>query len=127
MFFKVDFEKAYEVWSFLDQVMAKMGFGKKWRAWILGCVSTVSILVLVNGAPTLQFRISKGLRQGCPLSPFLFNLVVEALSFFLCLAVSQNLFKGIKVGFDELSVSHLQYADDTIIFYESEVEQLLNV
>ena len=70
---KVDFEKAYDSveWSFLDWVMAKMGFGERWRKWILGCVSTASISVLVNGSPSRQFRISRGLRQGCPLSPFL--------------------------------------------------------
>ena len=126
---KVDFEKAYDSveWSFLDWVMDKMGFGEKWRKWIMGCVSTTSIFMLVNGSPSRQFRISRGLRQGCPLSPFLFNLVAKALSSLLHEAVSRNLFKGIKVGSNEMSVSHLQYADDTIIFCEAQVDQLLNV
>ena len=83
--------------------------------------------VLVNGVPSRQFRIRRGLRQGCPLSPFLFNLVAEALSHLFHEAVSHNLFKGIKVGYDGLLVSHLQYADDTIIFCEPVTEQLLNV
>ena len=93
----------------------------------MSCVSTAFISVLVNGSPSRQFRISRGLRQGCPLSPFLFNLVVEVLSSFLHEAISRNLFKGIKVGRNEMSVSHLQYADDTIIFCKSQVDQLLNV
>ena len=87
---KVDFEKAYGSveWSFLDWVMAKMGFGVKWRKWIMGCVSTASLSVFVNGSLSRQFRTSRGLRQGCPLSPFLFNLVAEALSSLIQEAVS---------------------------------------
>ena len=62
------------------------------------------------------------MRQGYPLSPFLFNMVVEALSVLLHKAVSLNLFNGIKVGNGEVLVSHLQYADDMIIFVEFTVD-----
>ena len=92
---KVDFEKAYDSvdWFFLDFVLEKMGFEKKWRKWIQACVSTVSLSVLVNGAPTRQFNIKRGLRQGCPLSPLLFNLVVEALSVVMDKSFSLDLCK----------------------------------
>ena len=106
-------------WSFLDMVMKKMNFGEKWRKWIWSCVSTVFLFILVNGAPSRQFNTKRGLRQGCLLSPFLFNLVVEALSFLLHGAVSKDLFNRIKVGNGETMVSHLQYADDIIIFFQS--------
>ena len=72
-------------------------------------------------------KIRRGPRQGCTLSSLLFNLVAEALSSILHGAVSLNLFNGIKVGHDGLLVSHLQYANCTIIFYELVMDQLLNV
>ena len=121
MIFKVDFEKAYDSvdWYFLEAVMVKMGFGGRWRKWIRACVSTASLSVLINGSLSRQFKASRGLRQGCPLSLLLFNLVVETLSGLLHSAISHDLFKGIKVGFNDVMVSHLQFADDTLIFCES--------
>jgi len=70
--FKVDFEKAYDsvCWDFLHDVMMKMGFGQKWCAWIMTCLKTSMASVLVNGSPTDEFKIGRGLRQGDPLSPF---------------------------------------------------------
>ncbi|XVE62138.1 hypothetical protein DITRI_Ditri06bG0094800 [Diplodiscus trichospermus] len=107
--------------------MEKMGFGVKWRGWIMGCVSTVTLLVLVNGVPTRQFRMSRGLRQGCPLSSFLFNLVREVLSVHIHKAISLNFFKGASVGNDALPISHLQFIDDKIIFCKLTLEQISNV
>ena len=126
---KVDFEKAYDSvdWLFLEAIMAKMGFGERWRKWIMACISTASLSVLINGTPSRQFKSNKGLRQGCPLSPLLFNIVAEALSSLIYSAVSLNLFKGIKVGIEEVMISHLHFADDTIIFCESDIGQISNV
>ncbi|GLT27528.1 hypothetical protein SLA2020_025150 [Shorea laevis] len=75
--FKIDFEKAYDKvsWDFLDYMMLRMGFCAKWRNWILECLRTNMVSVLVNGSPTRQFSVSRGLRQGDPLSPFLFLII----------------------------------------------------
>ncbi|GKC49032.1 hypothetical protein Tco_1071777, partial [Tanacetum coccineum] len=69
----------------------------------------------INGSPTKEFSMERGVRQGDPLSPFLFILAAKGLNALMKEAVSRNIFKGIKVGDDELMVSH-PYASDTIIF-----------
>ena len=74
-----------------------------------------------------QFNIKKGLRQGCLLSPLLFNLIVEAFNVVMHKSISLDSFKGISVENYDLMISRLQYADDTHIFCESALEQLLNV
>ena len=71
---KLDFEKAYDSvdHAFLDSMMVNMGFGDHWRGWIRNCISSPLLSVLVNGSPTSQFGLQRGLRQDDPLSPFLF-------------------------------------------------------
>lgn len=116
MVFKVDFEKAYDsvCWDFLQDVMKKMGFGSKWCAWIRECLKSSMASVLVNGSPTDEFRIFRGLRQGDPLSPFLFLLVMEALHNLVERAKSEGHIHGVSIGEDGFMVSHLFYADDAV-------------
>ncbi|GJX76965.1 putative RNA-directed DNA polymerase [Tanacetum coccineum] len=111
--FKVDFEKAYDSieWKYLLEVMRRMGFGIRWCKWVAGCLKSSSISILVNGSPTSEFAMERRVRQGDPLSPFLFILAAEGLNALLKEAVDKSIFKGILVG-----AEHLQYADDTIIF-----------
>ncbi|XP_071700296.1 uncharacterized protein [Rutidosis leptorrhynchoides] len=91
-----------------------MGFGGKWRKWIFACLSSASISVLINGSPTNEFNISRGVRQGDPLSPFLFIIAAEGLNILTKAATNSGLFRGVEIGADKILVSHLQYADDTI-------------
>lgn len=98
--FKVDFEKAYDSisWYFLDLMLCKMGFGSLWRYWIRACVTIASLSVLVNGSPTKEFRMKRGLRQGCLLSPLLFNLAAEAVSLVLKNATRLGMFTGAHIS-----------------------------
>ncbi|CAJ2644765.1 unnamed protein product [Trifolium pratense] len=118
MLFKVDFEKAYDSvdWGYLDDVMGRMSFPTLWRKWIRECVCTATASVLVNGSPTDEFPLRRGLQQGDPLSPFLFLLAAEGLNVLMEAMVAHNLFTGYSIGGQEsIRVSHLQFADDTLL------------
>ncbi|GKD29957.1 hypothetical protein Tco_1240735, partial [Tanacetum coccineum] len=78
-----------------------MGFSSKWRIWIHSYLNSAFALVLVNDSPTNEFKIERGLRQGDPLSLFLFILAVEALNVALIEATSNNIFHGIIVSKDK--------------------------
>ncbi|RVW93866.1 Transposon TX1 uncharacterized 149 kDa protein [Vitis vinifera] len=124
--FKIDFEKAYDhvKWDFLDHVLEKKGFSPRWRKWMSGCLSSVSFAILVNGSAKGWVKASRGLRQGDPLSPFLFTLVADVLSKMLMRAEERNMLEGFRVGRNRTRVSHLQFADDTIFFSNSREEEL---
>ncbi|RVW14425.1 LINE-1 retrotransposable element ORF2 protein [Vitis vinifera] len=124
--FKIDFEKAYDhvKWDFLDHVLEKKGFSPRWRKWMSGCLSSVSYAILVNGSAKGWVKASRGLRQGDPLSPFLFTLVADVLSRMLMRAEERNMMEGFRVGRNRTRVSHLQFADDTIFFSNSREEEL---
>ena len=92
-----------------------------------GCLSTVSFAILVNGNAKGWVKASKGLRQGDPLSPFLFTLVVDVLSRMLLRAEERNVFEGFRVGRNRTRVSHLHFADETIFFSSTREEDLLTL
>ncbi|RVX21198.1 LINE-1 reverse transcriptase-like [Vitis vinifera] len=126
---KLDIEKAYDSinWNFLMKVMDKMGFGDRWMKWIWWCISTARFSILVNGVPAGYFPNSRGLRQGDPLSPYLFVLGMEVLSALLRRAVDGGFISGCRLrgrGGMEMNVSHLLFADDTIIFCEARQDHL---
>uniref|UniRef100_A0A2N9FE24 Reverse transcriptase domain-containing protein n=1 Tax=Fagus sylvatica TaxID=28930 RepID=A0A2N9FE24_FAGSY len=97
---KLDVEKAYDHvnWDFLLYLLQCCGFPIRWRNWIRFCISTVRFSILINGCPSGFFASSRGLRQGDPLSPLLFVVVMEALSRLMDRAVARGSFSGFLVG-----------------------------
>ncbi|WKA06632.1 hypothetical protein VitviT2T_024525 [Vitis vinifera] len=92
-----------------------------------GCLSSVSYAVLVNGNVKGWVKASRGLRQGDPLSPFLFTIVADVLSRMLLKAEERNVLEGFRVGRNRTRVSHLQFADDTIFFSNTREEDMMTL
>ncbi|GJY11692.1 RNA-directed DNA polymerase, eukaryota [Tanacetum coccineum] len=115
MFFKVDFAKAYDSirWDYLESVLNSFGFGLKWRSWIRGSLNSSMASILVNGSPTTEFQFHRGLKQGDPLAPYLFILVMESLHLSFSRVIEAGLFTGIQID-SSVTLSHLFYADDAI-------------
>jgi hypothetical protein len=126
---KLDMEKAYDHvdWSFLMYLLRRCGFGEKWCSWIQHCITSVRFSVLINGIPSGFFGSSRGVRQGDPLSSFLFVLVMEAFSRMLGAFNDRGLISGFSVGSreqDRVTISHLLFADDTLVFCGANVSQI---
>ncbi|XP_057428472.1 uncharacterized protein LOC130721892 [Lotus japonicus] len=125
MALKLDMSKAYDriEWSFLSSVLSSMGFPQNWVDLIMHCVSTVSFSIMLNGNPQPRFVPNRGLRQGDPLSPYLFILCGEVFSALINRAVvSQNL-TGIKVARSAPVISHLLFADDSVLFGRADMRE----
>ncbi|XP_033143430.1 uncharacterized protein LOC117132712 [Brassica rapa] len=122
MAIKTDMSKAYDrmEWSFIEAVMRKMSFSEMWIDWIMRCITSVKYKVLMNGEPRGNNVPGRCLRQGDPLSPFIFILCTEALVSLLNQAENQGKITGMRAARACPSVSHLLFTDDSIFFYKAE-------
>ena len=118
MTMKLDMSKAYDrvEYDFLESIMRKLNFVDWWIRRIMQCVRSISFLVLINGFLGEYFRPHRGLRQGDPLSPYLFVLCEEGLSSMIYQAKQAQMLRRIRITRAEPMVSHLFFVDDSIIF-----------
>uniref|UniRef100_A0A8R7VKS3 Reverse transcriptase domain-containing protein n=1 Tax=Triticum urartu TaxID=4572 RepID=A0A8R7VKS3_TRIUA len=121
---KLDMAKAYDrvEWSYLRAIMSKLGFADAWINRVMSCVETVSFSVRVNGNYSQIFKPSKGIRQGDPISPYLFLLCAEGFSCMLKKYGAGHLSRGVRVGIHCPWISHLLFADDCMVFTQATAE-----
>ena len=120
---KLDLSRAYDRvdWGLLRLILVQIGLPIEVVKWIMGCITSANFSVLVNGAPTSFFGCGRGLRQGCPLSPILFLLVIEGLSRLLTEARISGRIKGAQFN-SALALTHILFVDDVIIYGTRDVE-----
>jgi hypothetical protein len=122
---KLDYEKAYDRVSrtFLEEMLDSKGFGSKWRGWLQQVVRGGSLCIRINDENCNYFKSGKGLRQGDPLSPLLFNLVADVFSRMLMKAARQGFITRLLPQVVEGRIISLQYADDTLLFLENDMDK----
>jgi hypothetical protein len=118
MGFKLDMSKAYDrvEWPFLEALMRKLGFVEQWITLIMAYVRSVSYSILINGGPVGKIQPSRGIRQGDPISPYLFLICTEALNALLQQAERKGIITGVPTSPQGSILSHIFFADDSIIF-----------
>lgn len=126
MVVKIDLEKAYDrlSWDFIKDTLKEVGMDSIWIRNIMTCVETPLLSILWEGEQTDFFKPGRGIRQGDPISPYLFVLCIERLSHIILKEVDKGNWKGIKVSRNGPTLSHLFFADDMVLFREASEGQI---
>ena len=126
---KIDMKNAYDrvSWNFLRAVLIAMNFNQQWINWLMKCVTSVQYTLFVNGSRSKSFKPCKVLRQGDPLSPYLFLMCANVLSLSLQKAEHDKLINGVKVGRSGCTFTHMLFANDSLFFFKKDNKSEANL
>eukprot|EP00253_Pinus_taeda_P002123 PITA_02123 len=119
---KIDLVKAFDRvnWLYIKMLLIHLGFPLLFTNWIMAIIYTPSYSLLINGFASPFFHVERGLRQGCPLSPLLFLLVMECLSRLIYHEKQNGRLIGINIT-DQCYLTHLLFMDDVLIFLDGSI------
>ncbi|XP_050222174.1 uncharacterized protein LOC126672268 [Mercurialis annua] len=125
---KLDMSKAYDrvEWKFLEKMLLSMGCCRRWVEKILNCITSVEFSFLINGSVKGHVQPRRGLRQGDPLSPYLFLICAQGLSCLINNAVEEGKMHGMLFG-EDCQISHLFFADDSLLFAREDVDEVKEI
>ena len=129
MALKLDMSKAYDrvEWDCLRQIMKKLGFHDNWISIVMRYVTSVTYAMRINGQQYGKIHPTWGLRQGHPLSPYLFLICAEGLSALLHKAIRRKKLRRVAASVKGPKVSHLFFADDNLIFGRATKEEATEI
>ena len=107
----------------MEKVLVQLGFHDRWVKLMMACITTASYLVLINGEPHGHITPSRGLRQDDPLSPYLFLMCTKALYGLIRSAANNGDVRGVSLCHNRPKLTHLLFADDSLIFYRAKIEE----
>eukprot|EP00253_Pinus_taeda_P002817 PITA_02817 len=124
MLLKLDLSKAFDrlIWNYIEKILLDFGFNASWVRWIMSLITFSFFYVLINGIPSETFHPTRGIRQGDPLSPFLFIIMVEGLGRSIKHAQQTAHLKGL--SFHNSPVfTHQQFVDDNMLYEHPLVQE----
>lgn len=119
---KLDIQKAFDTisWSFITAMLKAFNLPSQWVQLINGCFSNMECTPILNGSKITSFKPTRGIRQGDPLSPYLFIMAMEYLSILITDAINKKLWKPFTLRNNSLEISHLFFADDVLFFAKAD-------
>ena len=126
MAIKIDLEKAYDrlSWDFIRDTIMEVGLNQTWTRNLMHCIESSRMSILWDGTKLDWFTPKIGIRQGDPISPYIFVMCFECPSHIICKAIADGDWKGIKLSRHGPTLSHLFFTDDLILFVEASMHQL---
>eukprot|EP00253_Pinus_taeda_P020626 PITA_20626 len=117
MLMQLDLSKAYDKvsWTYLEAILKAFGFSQPWIKWVLELMKSTRYSILVNGTPSTPFSPLRGIRQGDPLSPFLFVILMEGLSILIAKKKDDGQIRGLKPIRSCPATTHQQFVDETML------------
>jgi hypothetical protein len=129
MLLKLDLSKSFDKlsWQYMKALLSAFGFNKDWISWIMNLISSTFFSILVNGVPSQPFSPSRGIRQGDPLSPFLFVIMVEGLGCYIKASIQNGSLQGLPLHGLQPTASHSQFVDDTLLMNTPTMQEAIKL